>query len=92
MVAYYSFDASNATDDAGNGNNGTTNAVSYTDGKIGKAAQMNGNGYVLKNPISNFPSTEFTFSFWIKTIGTADAAISYAVPANNNELLLLNDR
>ena len=43
LVAHYTFDASNATDDAGNNNNGTlVNAPTFGAGRIGNAINFDG--------------------------------------------------
>jgi hypothetical protein len=64
-VDYYSFDASNATDDAGGNNNGTVNGCSFIDGVFGKALSVDStsaNNYV---EILQNVAKDFTIAFWV---------------------------
>ena len=59
LVAHYTFDDGTATDNSGNGNNGTVNGATYVDGKAGQALSFDGDdGHVAinSNPISNYAS------------------------------------
>ena len=50
--------------------------------------------YIIINPINEFPATEITAMFWMRSTNTTlDAApLSYAVPGHDNEFGLFNDR
>ncbi|ELU07153.1 hypothetical protein CAPTEDRAFT_200752, partial [Capitella teleta] len=48
----------------------------------------NATDYLIANPVSDFPSDSFTIESWFKTSGSGDGLFSYAVPSNNNEILL----
>jgi hypothetical protein len=52
------------------------------------------NGYVMKNPINNFPQTAITVDFWMKTsnILKEGAIITYAVTNSDNEFRVVDPR
>lgn len=55
LVAYYSFDASNATDDSSNGNNGTlVNSPTFIPGKVGNAINFDGTAKRVTITNTNF--------------------------------------
>ncbi len=45
--------------------------------------------YLMANPVSGFPSNAFTVESWFKTTGSGDGLISYAVPGQDNEILMV---
>jgi len=102
-VAWYRFDESSgeiASDSSGNGNNGTLKPAG-ADGPVWVGSecpsesclQFDGdNDYVVKNPVVDFPETEITTEFWMKTpdIIKTGSPVSYAVTTSNNEFLVFN--
>jgi len=65
LVAYYSFDDGTATDNSGNGNNGTIYGATWVDGISGKALRFDGvDDYVSTADIDL--AGDFTFELWIK--------------------------
>lgn len=69
LVAYYSFNANNATDDAGNGNNGTlVNSPTFGAGRIGNAINFDGTQKRVVVNNTNIPkgTSDFTYSWWTK--------------------------
>lgn len=70
LVAYYSFDAGDATDDSGNWNTGTINSPIWTgNGKIGGAYNFDGiDDYISVDSNASLETmTDITISAWIKT-------------------------
>jgi len=58
-----------------------------------KVMQFDGNDdYVIKNPVNNFPTTEITAEFWMKSSDTTKngTPVSYAVSSNDNEFSIYN--
>lgn len=91
MSSYYSFDTDNTIDDSDNSNSMVNSNVTYADGRIGRAASFAGNWYLLKNNYNNFPTTQITTAFWVKTTDSGQGLISYATSnIDNNEFLLFN--
>ncbi len=96
VVGAWSFDegsGSVAHDASGNGNDATIYGATWVDGKFGKALNFDGvNDYVIKNPFSDFPSTEITAEFWMKSSDTVNRGtpISYAASSSDNEFLIYN--
>lgn len=80
------------SDQSGYGNTGTFgNTPAWVSGKIGPYAVSfdSTDDYVIKNPVSNFPTTEITAEFWIKTSDTGNKhPISYASSKGDNDFLL----
>ncbi len=72
LLAHYSFDASNATDDAGNGNNGTLlNSPTFVSARLGIGAVLNGSNTRIRTP--SLPAlANATISLWIKHNGSDD--------------------
>jgi len=71
LVGYWKFDEGVGTkvkDYSGNGNTGTITSATWVSGKLGKALNMNGNGYV-NVPVSGtaFARYPISFTFWAKT-------------------------
>ena len=63
------------------------------DEKIYSSLSFDGvDDYVIKNPISNFPTTEITAEFWMRSSDTLKEGtpISYAVSSNYNEFMIYN--
>ena len=50
------------------------------------------NDNVIKNPINNFPSSEITVEFWMKSSDTSKLGtpISYAISGQDNEFIVYN--
>ena len=71
-----------------------TNGPVWTPGKYGSGLQLDGNNdYVIKNPFTNFPSTELTAEFWMNSSDNIKdgAMINYLWSAgNDNEFLIHN--
>jgi len=69
-------------------------AEDSVDAQIGKGIQTAEDTanpeYLIKNPASNFPSTEITVEFWIKSSGSSDGIVSYATSEHDNEWLIFN--
>jgi hypothetical protein len=61
------------------------------DTRIGRGMTFDGNvgNYTILNPVSEFPGTEITASFWARCAPQAQGVVSYAVSAQNDEFLLL---
>lgn len=55
------------------------------------ALSFDGNDYVIKNPFNNFPSTEITIEFWMKSSDTTKAGTPFSY-GGNNEFLIYNYR
>ena len=84
-------------DYSGEGNDGTTHGgVTYeAEGKFNTAIGFDGtDDYIIKNPVSNFPTTEITIEFWMKSSDTTKngTPISYASSASHNDFLIYNYR
>ncbi len=87
LVLHWKFDEASgntASDSSGNGNDGTLQGAelpAWTSGKVSNALSFpdGKEDYVIKNPISGFPTDEITTAFWIKTSDAQDGIISYAV-------------
>jgi hypothetical protein len=94
LVAYWSFDDGDATDNSGNGHNGIMFGVTPVAGKKSQAMQFAGTAgsYVIINPFSNFPSTDMTLSFFLNTSDATHYGMpfSYAtgLPPWDNTFLL----
>ncbi|UCE38011.1 MAG: PKD domain-containing protein [Thermoplasmata archaeon] len=75
-------------------NDGTIyNGASWVSGKFGSALKFDGDDdHVMVNPYDGFPSTELTVEFWMNSSDSTKAGtpISYAVPWQANEFILLN--
>src|SRR6185369_12921723 len=69
VVGYWSFDDGSATDNSGNGNNGTlVNGPTMVAGKSGQALNFNGsNQYVNVGNVLNPGSGDFSIFAWVKT-------------------------
>jgi hypothetical protein len=68
-AAAYAFEG-NVLDSSGNGNDGTVNGtLTYTSGRIGRAAQFNGANAWVSVPIA-IGSMDFSLALWIKTTDT----------------------
>ena len=97
LVGYWKFDENTGavtTDSSGVGNSGAfgtgSSAPTWSTGKYGVGLSFDGNiDYVQKSSFSNFPSTEITTSFWIKTADTGDGIISYASSVSDNNDFLI---
>ena len=60
---------------------------------VNRALSLDGDGdHVIKNPINNFPTTEITAEFWMKSSDKSKkgTAISYASTASHNDFLIYN--
>jgi hypothetical protein len=86
-------------DQSGYGNNGTADdganntGMTWTTGKIGNGALSfdGADDYVIKNPFNNFPSTEVTIEFWMKSSDTTKSGTPFSY-GGNNEFLIYNYR
>jgi len=68
----------------------TGTSAGFVPGKIGNAYDFPGNNvtdYMIRNPVSVWPSTEFTLEHWLKVTGTIKHMFSYAVTGFFNEVL-----
>jgi hypothetical protein len=76
LISYWSFDASSSVDDKGS-NDGTTDTVSYVQGKFGKAASFNGSTSSLTIPsasniaISSMGASRFSAFIYVSSDGLA---------------------
>ena len=59
----------------------------YTSGKYGDAFEFD-DDYIMIDTFNNFPTSQISVSFWIKTNGAADGIVSYAVSGTDNEFLV----
>ncbi len=80
-----------------NNNDGTTaGGMTLGDqvaGQIDGSLDFDGsNDYVIRNPVSNFPTTAITASFWMNSSNTTKngTPISYASSGGNNDFLIYN--
>ncbi len=96
-IIYWRFDetsGSTAFDSSGNNNNGTVIGTAWTAGKINNGLNFSGNtnSYIIKNPVSNFPTSEITAEFWMKSSDTSNAGtpFSYATSASDNEFRIVD--
>lgn len=83
----------NAADQTGTNNGTLMGTPTFAPGVSGQALSLNNaaTDYVLVNPAASMPSTTFTIAFWMNTSdGRTAAPFSYAVPAQNNELLIFD--
>ncbi|MFC1756466.1 LamG-like jellyroll fold domain-containing protein [Patescibacteria group bacterium] len=100
LQLHYTFDGNHmdwsqstaeARDQSGNGNHGDVqNDATSIIGKVGQALYLDGNGdNVQKNSVSNFPTTEITASFWMRSsdITKAGTPMGYSVSGGNDFLL-----
>lgn len=80
-VVYFPFDEGSGTttvyDRSGNGKNGTMNnfeaSTAWTEGKFGSAVKFGGTDEwisVANTAAPNFPTRDFTYSFWVRPDGT----------------------
>ena len=104
LVGEWRFDQGSGTeakDSSGYDNDGTlVNFVGgwTDDGIFGKALVFDGEDgdttgdYVIKNPVNDFPTTEITVEFWMKSSDTTKdgTPISYGVTGNTNEFMLFD--
>ena len=78
LVGCYSFE-NDFKDGSLNGNNGNSaGGVTFTKGKIGQAAKLNGGatGYIrIPNPVQKF-DREYTISAWVSTAGRGQSILS----------------
>jgi len=65
LKGYYPFDG-DVTDATGNGNDGTNNGVTFTQGRIGQAGDYDGGDTVDVTSISIPNGSSFSISMWIK--------------------------
>jgi len=71
LVGYWKFDEGSGTiayDSSGNGNDGTINGATWTDGEFGKALDFNGVNSSVKvndSPTLNITGDQFTLSAWV---------------------------
>lgn len=93
LLAYYSFDASNATDDAGNGRNGAlVSSPSFSAGVLWNAANLNWTSYInLGSSINAWVSTSawFTINTWVNTSVTSAQNLFSVVNGETNNFILL---
>lgn len=68
LIAYWSFDRDDARDDSGNSHSGSPNSgVSFTTGRVGRAAQFNGTSGNIQIPTFNvIPADRRTISLWVR--------------------------
>jgi len=97
LVGYWTLSEGRGTDAddySGNGNIGTINNASWVNGKRGKALYFAGadtTSYVQVSSFDNFPTTEITTAFWVKTNDSGgDGIISYASTESDNNWLIFN--
>ena len=88
----YSFDqgrGTSAEDSSGNGNTATVFGSTWTVGRFASGLLLNGStaSYTIKNPVNNFPGTEITVEFWMRTSDVLNQGtpVSYAVAFSDNE-------
>src|SRR6266849_1742040 len=92
----YSFDegrGSTADDASGNGNAATLSDTAWTVGRFASGLFFEGNrAYTIRNPVNNFPRTEITAEFSMRTSDVLNRGtpISYAVPLSDNEFRIHN--
>ncbi|MBI2084985.1 MAG: hypothetical protein HYT71_00560 [Candidatus Aenigmarchaeota archaeon] len=100
LVMYWKFDealGSVASDSSGSGNDGTLigNPIRES-GKVNKALRFDGTlaNYVAKSSFPNFPASEITAMFWMKTSDNTKAGtpISYASSSSSNDFLIYDYR
>lgn len=72
LTAYYSFDGENCADLSGAGNDSSTNAEEYTDGKNGKAILLNGSEQFIELNKNIINGNAMTFAAWVKVEEMAD--------------------
>ncbi len=91
-VVAYSFDqgpGTTADDASGNGNSATVFGSTWTVGRFSSGLLLDGStaSYTIKNPVNNFPRTEITVEFWMRTSDVLNQGtpVSYAVPSSHNE-------
>ena len=96
-IAYYSFDNSDASDDAGNGSNGTIfGNPTFECGVSGQAIKFDGiDDYVTFTGVVNsvFQTQDFTISFYFKTQETSAIAqdiISKRTTCNDSKRVCRN--
>jgi len=71
LVAYYPFNG-NASDESGNGHNGTVSGATLTNDRFGNANKAylftaaNQNHITINSPVGNFGLSDFTISVWVK--------------------------
>jgi len=99
LVAYWSFDDGTATDNSGNGNNGTLQGEevpSTVEGVYGNALQFNGNNYIeienLSEGLKQFPSREHSYSCWIYLDDVINSTKYITDAANPSAESPLNDQ
>jgi len=99
LVGYWNFDVGVGTtvpDLSGNDNTGTLgvgdSAPSWSSGKYGTGSTFNNStSYIqITNPI-NFPTTEISTAFWIKSSDSGDGIISYEKGSNEWLIYQSND-
>ncbi len=95
LVAHYPFNG-NSNDESGNGNDGTVNGATLTTDRFGNASSAYSfdgvDDNIIINPISNFPSTEITASFWMLSSDTTHLGtpLSYASSTAENMFLVVD--
>ena len=89
-VSAYYFDSN--SNDFINDNDLTSTGTTLNEGYINNSYTYAGTSasYMIKNPFNDFPSSEISISFWIKTTGSGDGIISYATTASDNNFLLFD--
>ncbi len=83
------------TDYSGNDNDGSTNGgITYgAEGIFNTGLRFDGvNDYIIINPVNNFPTTEISVEFWMKSSDTNrdGTPISYASSNSDNDFLIYN--
>ncbi|APF20287.1 Sulphatase-modifying factor protein [Caldithrix abyssi DSM 13497] len=97
LVAYWSFDDGTATDNSGNGNDGTIQGTPTTvEGVSGNALQFNGSDYIeignLSEELKKFPSREHSYSCWVYLDATINDTRYITDAANPDAEPPLNDQ
>ncbi len=88
LVAYYPFDG-DASDQSGNGNNGTTNGgCSWVTGKVGQSCSFDGTGYInIPNSSTlQIPSNQMTISTWINISGVPNGNVPIICKSDNPDI------
>ncbi|GAB6135207.1 PEGA domain-containing protein [Thermococcus prieurii] len=90
LIAYYSFNTCDATDDSGNGHDGTIQGnIRCAQGVMGKALNFTDYLQVVKLPNSILNGLRYTtITFWIKTTNGIQGILSGANENYDNELLI----
>jgi hypothetical protein len=86
-----------AMDASGYGNHGRlASGASWTSGKLNWAVSLNGttSGYISRAGMTNFPTTDLTVAFWMRSSDTSRAGtlVSYASAQSANDFLIYDYR